>query len=444
MKNTPSSPSLPADFPAGQPLGRTALLGGRTAQDPAQRRFLCTVCGVAGLLLGAIAAVNFVIDPLDWNQKRMVPQIEAGFPSYDREVHLNLVARYRPRVLILGTSRAQHAFAADDPAFRERRMFNAAVGGGTLAEATAILRYAQSRSPVTETVLGLDFSNTSNPADDAIDWRLVRSSGLTGWRDHVAMLLSADTLYASLRAAFKTAIGLPHMFAKDGRTTRHAFVREVAKAGGPAPSAWARLLEGVPDEKPDLVEFGRLFRQFLATACQGKTNPIIVIVPRHAAYLEMLRQAGYWGDLEAWERVMVQAASQAACNATVWDFTGYDALTTEPVPRTNADPPMRWFWELSHFKPEVGAMMAARIYGLPLPEGTPADFGTVLDAKDMAVHLAALRRQSEQFAQRDAATVAYARAAIAKRLADLGHAPALPPASQATRRGWPPSAHWPG
>jgi hypothetical protein len=68
----------------------------------------------------------------------------------------------------------------------------------------------------------------------------------------------------------------------------------------------------------------------------------------------------------------------------LWDFSGFDAVSTEPVPtlvKRKVD--MLWFWEPAHFKRAVGERILAAIY-----DGV-AGYGAQLTPGIISAHLAA-------------------------------------------------------
>jgi hypothetical protein len=62
------------------------------------------------------------------------------------------------------------------------------------------------------------------------------------------------------------------------------------------------------------------------------------------------------------------------------DFSGYNSMTTEPVPPSgDTTSRMKWYWESSHYRKELGDLVLDRLLEY---EGTgraiPVDFGILL------------------------------------------------------------------
>lgn len=108
-------------------------------------RFVAAALCGCGALLAAVLLVNVLVDPFAVAGTGLVtPAVET-----DRSIKLDLIQRLTrsPGIVILGSSRARQA----EPRFVERitghTAFNAAVGGGSAADAWVMTRYVNDRFP---------------------------------------------------------------------------------------------------------------------------------------------------------------------------------------------------------------------------------------------------------------------------------------------------------
>ncbi|MBI3796729.1 MAG: hypothetical protein HY268_07150 [Deltaproteobacteria bacterium] len=112
-------------------------------------------------------------------------------------------------------------------------------------------------------------------------------------------------------------------------------------------------------------------------------NLYLFITPSHARDLEAIRVLGLYPLFEQWKRDMVNVlAAEAAQHPgeqpiPLWDFSGYNTLTTEDVPSAaEKGKPMQWYWESSHFKKELGDLVLDRLFDYHEPgREVPEDFG---------------------------------------------------------------------
>jgi hypothetical protein len=75
----------------------------------------------------------------------------------------------------------------------------------------------------------------------------------------------------------------------------------------------------------------------------------------------------------------------------LWDFSDYSEWTTEPVPASgDRKTPTRWYWEPTHFKKALGALMVRRMF-----DHDPTPFGVLLTPDNVAARNAAVRAQRQ-------------------------------------------------
>jgi len=130
----------------------------------------------------------------------------------------------------------------------------------------------------------------------------------------------------------------------------------------------------------------------------------IAISPSHARQFETIAAKGIWLLFEDWKRHLVNINYEEADRLgkqpfPLWDFSGYNSLTTEPVPPVNDGlTEMCWYWESSHYKKELGDLVQDRIFGYNHPDRQlPSDFGTLLTPETIEPHLATVRTNRRQW-----------------------------------------------
>jgi len=122
---------------------------------------------------------------------------------------------------------------------------------------------------------------------------------------------------------------------------------------------------------------------------------IAFINPSHADELEVVDMSGHWPALEAWKRALTAmvaeyAAASGPAPVELWDFSGYDAYSREPVPMDRH--PMHWFWNTSHYTSALGELILRRIFG-----EDNAHFGVRLYPGNIEARLAEVRQQQRQY-----------------------------------------------
>ena len=121
-----------------------------------------------------------------------------------------------------------------------------------------------------------------------------------------------------------------------------------------------------------------------------------MIYPYHAHLLETIRITGHWQAFEEWKREIVSsvwAEGRAADGmpAPVWDFSGFNELTSGSVPpKGDHHDKMRWYWEAGHFKRDLGDLVLARIIG---HTNSVPGFGVLLDPGNVEGLIESIEKQ---------------------------------------------------
>ncbi len=132
---------------------------------------------------------------------------------------------------------------------------------------------------------------------------------------------------------------------------------------------------------------------------------ILCIHPYHAHMLESYRITGLWPLFEEWKRALVRIVDEdAAAHPTtpstdLWDFSGYNDITSEPVPAAGEKGKvMQWYWEAGHYKREVGEFVLERILDASrFGAAAPVDFGVKLAKHNIDSHLEAISADQRRY-----------------------------------------------
>ena len=236
------------------------------------------------------------------------------------------------------------------------------------------------------------------------------------WNDYALAAWSLDALTDSLRTIYvnvRKSKGTPNL-ETNGHFAETQFQEWVANDGV------AMLFEQknagmvrdlakphqILRDKPDApIKEMTPVLQLIDFAKSNHSKLILAIQPAHAIRLELLAQMGYWQDLELWKEALTQTVADAAANGvdvSLWDFSGYDEYSIEPVPAAgDRKSRMHWFWDPAHYTVALGDLMLARFFNLP---GTPT-YGVKLLPETIATRLVQVREQQRIY-RRDQANAA--------------------------------------
>ncbi len=144
------------------------------------------------------------------------------------------------------------------------------------------------------------------------------------------------------------------------------------------------------------------FERILDKAHKSGVKITLFISPSHARQWEVLAITQGWGMFEEYRRRLVAVNEDVGRRNgkeafVLWDFAGYHQLTTESVPD---DPKaiMKWYWDSSHYKKELGDIVLDRMFDGNFSGGQDyPDFGVKLTSQNIDAHLAKLRAERERW-----------------------------------------------
>lgn len=365
-----------------------------------------------------VPSVNWIIDPFYIFEAPRIAGLNAvktGFFKHLRSMK-PLVLQSKMNTydtIILGSSRAEAGLDPEHPAWGSSKVYNLSIPAPSMYE---LLRYYQFANQVQElrtVVLALDFSQFDIQKNYEVD-RLLQSihSPNKHYRTSnlITTLFSIDALSASVRTVISqhnpkvehTSLGFGiHTWRRE----------EAARIGQRAvfidndkqyiSNHWTRI-EATGDSIDDSQTASLVyFRRLVEGSRTHGTHLIVLISPSHAREWSAIWAAGRWPQVEQWKRDLLTIIAEDAARHpwkepfALWDFSGYNSITTEEVPQAgDTMTQMRWYWEASHYKKEVGDMMLARLFNYHDPkQQVQDDFGTKLTFENIDAHLQTVREQ---------------------------------------------------
>ena len=377
------------------------------------KRYLALWLVITTLAIGVVAAVNVAVDPYRLYRDDVgVSKPRAGPNGAVTKTYA--VRRVAPRALILGNSRAEIGFDPRHPAWptSARPVYNFALPGtGAGTSLRSLLQALDAPgADIRFVVLGLDVQDylvdgtTSRPpqAHEAapttaplLDARLVGRL-----RDYGQATFTVDALMDSLSTL--AARRDPDAADLDdlGFNPMRDYVRLVAEEGHwrlfhqkdlENARAWLRRPAALRHADGSEGDPLATLRRLIAVCRQRGIDLRLAIYPYHAHQLEIIDATGHWAVFEDWKRAV--AAIAHATDVPLWDFAGYDALTTELVPpRGDRRTAMQWYWEGGHFKKQLGDLVLQQVL-----TGQATGFGARVRAGDVETRLAAVRAQRDAY-----------------------------------------------
>lgn len=395
-------------------------------------RYLVLWACLVGAGVGLAALVNLLVDPYgiyDLVVKRGLNEIKPHAGANGSMAKAYQVQRVKPRTLVLGNSRAEVGFNPESRAWPQalQPVYNLALPGTGPITSLHYLEHAAAVKKPAMVVLGVDFMDFL-VREDAGPYRadaegkllpverrlLVTRSGHPN-PDHLqqrvedfsATVLSLDALIHSISTvnaqharypADLTERGFNPMRDYEDISKREGYYAMFRQRDQENARAYLRrpksIYSGGKTSSPQL----EILRRIIAVSQAQNAELRIVIYPYHAHLLEIFHEADLWPVFEEWKRALAQIAAEAnhsrdVSHVQLWDFSGYNAISAEPVPepadRTTAT---HWYWEAGHFKQELGDVMLKHMFAEP---DQPADaaIGVKLTPENVEQEIQRIRQQ---------------------------------------------------
>lgn len=362
----------------------------------------------ASLVFLGAAFINLIVDPYAiWHTPSIAGVNTAKYAGFHSRIPKYVEwANWSkpPQTILLGTSRTADGMRTDHPALLDGTTYNMALGGQPIHESLVLFKHALKHGKLRRVVIGLDFfAFNAYWATDAVDEkRLVPGTNFD-------LLFNTSTFSDSIT------------------TIRHSLpeieIISSAHAGGTADSAIPMRLRFKEVEKifvtyhrpPPFQRYAYTnpktgsnsimdFQEMLNLAYANHIELYMFISPSHAWHWEGLANLGLWENWQQWKQTLVNLNHQEAAKTGIaayqlWDFSGYNSITSEAVPATNAEHNMKWYADSSHYNRACGDLILDRVLGYsdasrPIPD----DFGNLINQQNIVAHLSSIRLARKNYA----------------------------------------------
>ena len=295
-----------------------------------------------------------------------------------------LIGRVRPAGLLLGTSKVDLGIDPQSPFWPDnaRPAFNYGVPGTSIRGNLANLRRAVTFGTVRRVLVVLEFGDFMPPPAKKPVSPAATATPLQRMHDIVLATLSLDALRASIATIIAQQGSAPIDLSQDGATNDQGF-RNIVRADG----YQTLFLQKDTENAERLAKIAAALRAWpdaplanldaveeIIALCQKYGIALdFALPPVHADWLVQMDRAGLWSRYQGAKAGLTRLIAAKGGNAVkLWDFSGFDPVSTEPVPASAARRvDMSGFWEPVHFKRAVGEKMLAAIYGGDSEYGAP-------------------------------------------------------------------------
>ncbi|MDJ0745179.1 MAG: hypothetical protein QNJ32_17720 [Xenococcaceae cyanobacterium MO_167.B27] len=333
--------------------------------------------------------INWLIDPQDvFNTPNYlgVNNIKPHKDDNDRLFKAIDITRIRPKTIIVGSSRTKQAINPEYPVFDQSSgVYNLALNGPNFYEVRRYVEHAIYNQPdLQEIILGIDFFMFNSNLDNQPTFSESRleKKHIT-LDDGIKVLFSLDTLSNSK----DTITASKQDSATDDSYGENGFMPN-RNADKPE-NIWRfnqsiKLYFTLHSDYEFSEQYWSDFEKLVKLCEQNNIKLKVFISPSHATQWESIYVTNRWQVFEEWKRKIAQLTP-------VWDFSGYNSVTTEKI---NAS--MNNYVDNSHYVPAIGNLILNRIFDYQTSE-VPDDFGVLLTPDNMEEHLDNIRQERQKW-----------------------------------------------
>ncbi len=328
------------------------------------KTYLAIAGGLPLLLVCGVAATNYTLDPFlihQW-QTAKVQRLRQPVEKLNAWGKTYAMALYRPETVYLGNSRTELGLAV--PRGSQERVFNAALSGATVGDALRMLGHAMQVGDIRTVVWGLDapsftLSVGNTELEDGLlanDKRYLERRFLLDLQRAVSVDMTRESL--AMLGGGSLAVCHPSL-ARYGQRDGACMHYRIEGWGGTSQVVAARTREFLRGAGPAAGTLESL-ENAISNRCLVHWR--LYINPTHAMTIDGMYWAGKGPQYEAWLTglaAMGKRLRAAGCDVHLYDFSGFNHVTSEPVPHAGHRSEMRNYWEPSHYRAEVGDALRA-------------------------------------------------------------------------------------
>ncbi len=340
----------------------------------------------AGGVLGMLAIANIAVDPFGafgvptragFNQNKVSLD---DFARFGKPLH---ILYQEPASLVIGSSRVRSGIDPADMAELGAPVYNYGVPLVSMREIERLIRHAVEEAPVGHVVFGLDFYqfNDTEPFRAGFEEDVFR-----GWYSPRTFFRAALSYTATVQMLLTLEANRADPDLVGYRLDGFQIVDEnpPEEAVGFAMNN-IRLFLRRPylyGEMRSMEDSLETFDRLLSDLRRDGIETTVFLSPMHAMMHETVRELGLGPMYRSWMRAVAEIGAETG--TPVWDFSGYNPITTIPLSGLSEH-----YYDAHHYKPHIGRRMLRIMRGREPAAPGAGGFGVALTPDTVEAQLAA-------------------------------------------------------
>ena len=351
------------------------------------KQYIIALAACAIAISFAVGAINYFADPfLLTGAPRIsgVNQHKVDIGSYIRVTKAYHPLRNEHDVLLVGNSRIEMGLSPAHACFARagQRVYNLGIPGASVSAQLAYASNLMAQQPIREVFLSVDFSDFAEsgaaegpgaaawPFFSSLEYQPDGSRNTDYWQsrftDYYRALFSLNSLVSSLKTlALQSVPGADRT--ERGFNPAYDFARATEQEGPGAlfEQKFASIRANFGSRQRIRYDDGSLvssfasLEEFLERATAKGIRVTLFSAPFHAQYMSLIEENRLQPVYADWFSSLVDLVGRFDPElVSLWDFTREPAYYQETIPAVGQKvEPLRWFWEASHYRRELGDLM---------------------------------------------------------------------------------------
>jgi hypothetical protein len=333
------------------------------------KRYLYTIFILVFLAISGFAAIVYTVDPYGFYrpQDRAFFPIKPAMPKNQNMAKANIISKTKPKTVFIGSSRIDYTM---DPS-NMNQAYNAGLKGIRIAEIEPMIKHAVYNG-ADNILWGIDFftfnMNVPKRADFKND-RLITSKNDSYHYGDWITLFSLSSLKPTIQTILYRGKKDISSVTIDGLTTGVDLDKKNRKKGMEKMFAedallyLKRLYFPVPSRQFNIGNGFTNFENSLQFLQDKKIKTTLFIPPVHVYLYTLMYQAGLFPEYNEWKKNLILTAQEYEFE--IHDFSAINDITQEQIPVQKGEI-MQYWWEASHFKPNLGDMIMKKVTATPI------------------------------------------------------------------------------
>lgn len=351
--------------------------------------------GLILIVIIFVAALNYIVDPYNLYKTNLY-KIKPKLVNQMRLVKLSQVRDIKPKSVILGTSRADLAIDPNHNYFN-KPSYNLSNSGATIYETKFYVKDIVKQKNLESILL-------------VLDWRMFNDEKMKKTEDFESYFNFFNPYKFLLNyTTFKDSIytlknqNTQNIYFDNGLMNDSHMASYVIKEGGHLKlmKKEERFYYSIFSSNNTYKDTGKNsfddFKEILQLCYKNNIKLNIIFGPSHIRQWESFDYHIGYNVFVKWKRDVVFFVEKIAKEENkepfkIVDFSVYHELTAEQIPKDN-EQIMKYHWESSHYKKELGNIVLDRLLGI----SSYKDFGTEINIQNIDEHIIKLKEDRTKF-----------------------------------------------